>query len=167
MPIAQLYYHMVWATKYRAPSISDRIESTLYAYVARKVIALGGKVFALNGISDHMHLAGSIPPRIAVATFIGQVKGVSSAQINASGLFDEQFAWQDGYGVFSFEGRRLPQYIAYVERQKEHHGANTIIPILERCDGDLGCAVHDEQMPYDAENFIDLMLDIFPADKRS
>ena len=41
------------------------------------------------------------------------------------------------YGVFSFDGKRLPNYIAYVERQKEHHTQHTTIPILERTEGEM------------------------------
>ena len=33
-----------------------------------------------------------------------------------------------------FDGKRLPYVIAYVEQQKAHHAAGTIIPILERVD---------------------------------
>ena len=32
----------------------------------------------------------------------------------------------------TFDGKRLPYVIAYVERQKEHHAAGTLIPVLER-----------------------------------
>jgi len=164
MSYAQLFYHMVWATKNRAPLISTEIEPVIYAYVARKVIALGGKVFALNGMQDHTHLVSSIPSRIAVATFIGQVKSVSSAQLNSSAIAADHFAWQEEYGVFSFDGKRLPQYIAYVEKQKEHHGANTIIPILERYESDRAGDVHESQTEYSIEGDIDLQSDFFLTD---
>ena len=35
-------------------------------------------------------------------------------------------------GALTFDGKRLLYVIAYVERQKEHHAAGTIIPVLER-----------------------------------
>jgi hypothetical protein len=49
-----------------------------------------------------------------------------------SGVSDVPFKWQDEYGAFSFDAKRPPNYIAYVEHQKEHHAEGTIIPILER-----------------------------------
>jgi hypothetical protein len=49
---------------------------------------------------------------------------------------DAPFAWQEEYGAFTFDGKRLPNVIAYVERQKEHHARQTIIPRLERAEGD-------------------------------
>ena len=45
---------------------------------------------------------------------------------------EEALAWADDYGALTFDGKRLPYVSAYVERQKEHHAAGTIIPVLER-----------------------------------
>ena len=44
--------------------------------------------------------------------------------------------WQDKYGAFSFDAKRLPNYIAYAERQKQHHADGTTIPVLERMTSD-------------------------------
>ena len=90
-------------------------------------------VYALNGVEDHAHLVVSIPPRIAVAEFIGQVKGVTSARFNKTGAPPSLY-WQAEYGAFTFDGKRLANVVAYVERQKEHHAARTLIPVLERTD---------------------------------
>jgi putative transposase len=56
------------------------------------------------------------------AKFIGQIKAVASTKFNKSYPDLPAFFWQAEYGVFTFDGKRLPNYIAYVERQKEHHG---------------------------------------------
>jgi len=82
-----------------------------------------------------VHLVAAIPPKIAVAKFIGQVKAVASTKFNKFGLDTTPFFWQEEYGAFSFDGKRLPNYISYVERQKEHHAQGTTIPILERTEG--------------------------------
>jgi putative transposase len=133
MPYCQLFYHIVWATKNRAPLISEAIESKVHALIRTKAVDLGAIVYGLNGIADHVHLVASIPPRLAVATFIGQVKGASSALFNKTG-HDIHLAWQDEYGAFSFDASRLPNYLAYVANQKAHHAQQTSIPVLERCD---------------------------------
>jgi hypothetical protein len=75
----------------------------------------------------------SIPPRIAVAEFIGQVKGVASARFNKT-MSQPPLYWQAEYGVFTFDGKRLANVVAYVERQKEHHATPALIPVLERVD---------------------------------
>jgi len=132
MPYWQLFYHIVWATKNREPLLTPKVEPVIYGFLRSKAIGLEGTLFALNGVADHVHMVISIPPKIAVATFIGQVKGVASTKFNKSGLSETPFFWQEEYAVFSFDGKRLPNYIAYVERQKEHHAQRTTIPILER-----------------------------------
>jgi putative transposase len=128
----QLFYHIVWTTKEREPRLTADVEPVIHGFLRSKAIGLGAMVFALNGVEDHVHMIVAIPPKIAVARFIGQVKGVASTRFNKSGLADTPFFWQDEYGVFSFDGKRLPHYIRYVERQKQHHAQNDIIPILER-----------------------------------
>jgi len=134
MPYWQLFYHIVWSTKNREPLLTPDVEPIIHGFLRSKAIGLEAVVFALNGTVDHVHLVAAIPPKIAVAKFIGQVKAVASTKFNKSGMSQVAFFWQEEYGVFSFDGKRLPNYIAYVERQKEHHAQRTTIPILERSD---------------------------------
>lgn len=132
MPYCQLYYHLVWATKNRQPLLTAVVEPVIHNYVRTKAIGLGATVFAVNGIEDHIHMVASIPAKIAVSTFIGQVKAVASTKFNKSNHDHPAFFWQEEYGAFTFDRKRLPHYIGYVERQKEHHAQQTTIPILER-----------------------------------
>lgn len=132
MPYWHLFYHIVWSTKNREALITPEIEPHVYELIWGKAQNLAATVYALNGMSDHIHLIVSIPPKVAVATFIGQIKGVASTRLNQSSVGAHRFAWQDEYGVFSFDKKRLPHHVAYVERQKEHHAQGTIIPLLER-----------------------------------
>ncbi len=131
MPYWQLFYHLVWSTKDREPLLTPDVELVVHGYLRSKAIGLGAALFALNGISDHVHMVAAIPPAIAVARFVGQVKGVSAARYNKGG-FAKVVYWQEEYGAFSFDGKRLPNFVAYVERQKEHHARNEVIPALER-----------------------------------
>ncbi|MCP4367700.1 MAG: IS200/IS605 family transposase, partial [Deltaproteobacteria bacterium] len=82
MPYYQLFYHIVWATKNRLPLLTAQIEPTIHNYVRTKAIGLEATVFAINGIEDHVHVVASIPPKIAVSTFIGQIKAVASTKFN-------------------------------------------------------------------------------------
>ena len=140
MPYSQLFYHIVWATKNRAPLLTPDLAPDVFELVRTKATGLGATVFALNGIPDHIHLVATIPPQIAVAKFIGQAKGATSAKLNK---LSPPFAWQNEYGVFSFDSKRLPRYVAYVERQKEHHAHGTVISNLERDGGSAGGRIHE------------------------
>ncbi len=132
MPYWQLFYHIVWATKGREPVITGDKEAFIHNAILGKASALGGKVFAIGGVEDHVHLVVSIPPSIAVATFIGQVKGASSAIVNKGALFPFLFRWQSEYGVFTFDRKRLPYVKQYVKEQKERHQTGRLIRTLER-----------------------------------
>ncbi|MBE2199810.1 MAG: IS200/IS605 family transposase [Anaerolinea sp.] len=145
MPYTQLFYHLVWATKNRASLITPTIEPIIHNYMRTKAIGLGGTVYALNGVEDHVHMAAAIPAKIAVSTFIGQVKGVTSTRFNQEYGGDTTLYWQDGYGAFTVDGKRLPYIIRYIERQKEHHRANELIPILERMEGETGRPIIRDQ----------------------
>jgi putative transposase len=70
MPYYRLYYHVIWTTKGRESSITQSNRSLIYNAISSKVDGLGGIVHALNGMEDHVHLVVTIPPKIAIGSFI-------------------------------------------------------------------------------------------------
>ena len=135
----RLYYHIVWATKGRELLVTAELEPLLHDYLRGKVISLGGVFHAVGGIEDHIHVVASIPPKIAVATFVGQLKGASSHWANHLTEYDSALYWQDGYGVFSFGKQTLPRVVAYVLNQREHHAKNDLWLALGRVEAaDVG-----------------------------
>ena len=80
MPYWQLFYHFVTATINRQPLLTPSVEPVIFMHVKEKCRALGVELFAVNGFEDHLHIIVAVPPRIAVASFIGQIKGYTSAQ---------------------------------------------------------------------------------------
>lgn len=99
-----------------------------------KATALECIPHAINGTSDHTHLVISIPPKLSVATVIGQLKGASSHRANEVFVLDKSFAWQTEYGIFSFSEKSLPTVMGYVNNQKKHHAENSIETVMENCD---------------------------------
>lgn len=128
----RLYYHLVWGTKNRAPLLTPEVEPIIYKYLRQKAARLEATVYALNGDETHTHMVVSIPPKIAVSKFCGQVKATASTRYNKGDFGEDDFFWQAEFGAFSFDRKRLPNFVAYVERQKEHHANRTTIPVLER-----------------------------------
>jgi putative transposase len=98
MPYWRLFYHVVWGTKNRLPLIESAWEADLHGYIWGKATALECIPHAINGIPDHLHVVISIPPKLSIATTIGQLKGASSHHVNERYL-DSAFAWQAEYGV--------------------------------------------------------------------
>lgn len=140
MPYWNLYYHFIWATKERLPLIDSSLEPKLYRAIVAKAQDMEGFVHAIGGVEDHVHLAVSIPPGLAPAKFIGDVKGNSSHFVNHIVKPDYDFYWQDEYGVLSFGEKSLPAVVRYIHNQKKHHSEGTIIPAVERID-DIRSAV--------------------------
>ena len=130
MPYWRLFYHITWGTKNRLALIEPAWEADLYGYMWGKATALECIPHTIGGMPDHIHVVISIPPKVAVAKIIGQLKGASSHHINenyAKGVF----AWQAEYGILSFSAKALPSIVEYVKNQKKHHSQNTIKAALE------------------------------------
>ena len=134
MPYWKLYYHFIWGTKNRLPLIDSILESELYRAIAAKAQDMGGFVHAIGGIEDHVHLGVSIPPKLAPAKFIGDVKGNSSHYVNHVIKPDFEFYWQDEYGVLSFGEKNLSAVVRYIHNQKQHHADGTLIAEMEQMD---------------------------------
>jgi len=131
MPYWRLFYHITWGTKNRLPLIEPAWEDDLYGYLWGKADALECIPHAINGMSEHIHVVISIPPKLAVATTIGKLKGSSSHHINHVILDEKGFAWQAEYGVVTFSERYLPEVVAYVQNQKRHHADSSLWANLE------------------------------------
>jgi putative transposase len=130
MPYWRLFYHVVWATKHRLSLIEPAWEAEMYGYIRGKAIALGCIPHAIGGMPDHIHVVISIPPKLPVATLIGQLKGASSHHVNEK-YANGAFAWQTEYGVFSFSEKSLSKIVEYVNNQKKHHAENTFDKAME------------------------------------
>jgi putative transposase len=134
MPYSRLFYHFVWATKERAPLITEDNRESLYAVISAKVEEFKGVVHAINGTADHVHLVVTLPPTLSLARFIGQVKGSSSHLASRLAKDGGAFTWQSEYGVVSLSESYLPTVVRYVHLQQQHHAANTLNRALETCE---------------------------------
>jgi putative transposase len=128
----RLHYHFVWATFERQPSITPEREKIIYGVLYHKAQELGVKIHAAGNVEDHMHVAASIPPKLAIADCIRHFKGASAFAVNKMEGSDGQFKWQEGYGALSIGERSLEIVMAYVASQKEHHREKTVIAIYEK-----------------------------------
>ena len=131
MPYCSLFYHIVWGTKNRLNLIDPAWEKDLYGYIWGKATALECFPHAIGGMSDHIHVAISIPPKLCVATVTGQLKGASSHHVNTT-YTDGSFLWQAEYGVFTFSEKSLSQVVYYINHQKKHHAENTLNAVMEK-----------------------------------
>lgn len=112
--------------------VTAKVEPTLYRYLTHRTLEIPeAMVHAVDGIEDHVHMAVSLPPTVTIATWVGEIKGASSHEMNVL-LGRGTMAWQTGYGVVSFGERDLPWVVDYIRNQREHHGAGRVEDRLER-----------------------------------
>jgi putative transposase len=95
VPFVQHYCHLVWGTKHRDSLIDETVAEKVGKTVRTTCNAHRATLLALGIVPDHMHLAVSIPPSLAVADFVRAVKSKSSLEINQARPVDglARFGW--------------------------------------------------------------------------
>jgi putative transposase len=129
----EMFFHIVWRTKESMPLINERVEPLLRKHLVHRSLETPEViVHEVGGIEDHVHIAVSLPPTIAPAAWIGDLKGASSHHINHGPCGPGSLAWQTGYGIVTFGKRDLPWVIDYIRNQREHHRTGEAVDRLER-----------------------------------
>lgn len=113
------YLHIIFSTKNREPLIVPEIEARLHSYIVGISKRQKVPVIKINGMEDHVHILLKLHPSVALATLIKEFKVYSTAWMKRSGY--PGFAWQEGYGGFSYSKSMLDPVIHYIENQKHHH----------------------------------------------
>ena len=122
----QLTYHIVFATKYRRPSIHDIIQDRLYEYLGGTLRAKKGNLIEIGGMADHVHVLARLSPSLAVADVIRDLKANSSRWMNERPeVMPASFEWQKGYGAFTVSYSRIDTVRNYIRNQREHHRVKT------------------------------------------
>jgi REP element-mobilizing transposase RayT len=133
---AEVYIQLVWSTWDRLPLVELEIEREVYASIVAKARQLGGRVVAIGGVADHVHLLVDLGVNTPVAVLAQQTKGVSSHLVTHVLKPGQFFKWQGGYGAFSVSKVDLGRAASYVARQKQHHRCGEIVDDWEP--GDSG-----------------------------
>lgn len=120
-----LYYHVVFSTKKRKPLIGTGIRERLWAFLGGIARENKMKALCVGGMEDHIHLLIMAPPTLAPSKMVQWVKGGSSKWIHDTFSQMHNFAWQDGYGVFTVSKSQVPDIIRYIQGQGEHHRVKT------------------------------------------
>jgi putative transposase len=121
----QLTYHVVFATKYRKPSITDDIQEQLYQYIGGTLRAKKGHLIEIGGVGDHVHVLARLSPSLAVSDVVRDVKANSSKWLNEQPEITQAFEWQKGYGAFTVSYSQIETVQNYIRNQREHHRAKT------------------------------------------
>ncbi len=111
----------VFAVKFRQALISTNWKDELYKYITGIVRNNNHQLLAINGTADHIHILVGMRPTQSISDLLQDIKASSSKWINDRKLVRGKFAWQEGYGAFSYSKDDVKRVIAYIENQEEHH----------------------------------------------
>ena len=115
---AQNVVHVVFSTKGRHQTMDSEFRPKLWAYVTGICRKLDVYVHSVGGMEDHLHLLIQIPPVLTLSKAVATIKANSSRWAKDEG---HKFAWQEGYGAFSYSKSQRDTIIKYVMNQEEHH----------------------------------------------
>ena len=118
---SQIYIHAVFAVKGRENLINNKFKDELYKYICGIVTTNKEKVYAINGMPDHLHVLLSIKPNCLLSDLMRDIKAGSSKWINEKKFVAGKFQWQEGFGSFSVSQSQLDNVIGYIDNQENHH----------------------------------------------
>jgi len=118
---SQIFIHLIFSTKQRAPNIKHQFEESLKSYISKSAEKHQLQILAIGGTANHLHVLLIIPPKFSVSKAAQIIKGSSSNWLNNTHFNKGIFRWQRGYGAFSINKSLVPATINYINKQKEHH----------------------------------------------
>ena len=121
MSFANLYYYIMFHTKYNAMAINVENERILYSYINGFCNNYGVKLIRLGGMPDHIHMLVNMPTTVSVSDFVKQLKVATSKMLYQDGHFPYFEGWQNGYSAFTYAFKDIDMIINYIKGQKEHH----------------------------------------------
>jgi REP element-mobilizing transposase RayT len=123
----QIHVHFVFAVKYRAAVISSEWKESLHQYVTGIFHENKHKMLQINSMPDHVHIFIGMRPHQSISSLIQNVKTESSKWIKAHKFCSHPFAWQEGYGAFSYAKSQVDDVIHYIQNQEIHHRKETFL----------------------------------------
>lgn len=117
----QLYIQFVFAVKGRASLIKESFREELEKVMCGIVSKHQAKTYAIYCNPDHTHLFVGMPPTLSPSKLIEQVKSGSSFWLNDKKYMEVKFAWQSGFGAFTYSKSHIDHVVKYILNQPEHH----------------------------------------------
>ena len=134
----QIFYQIVFATKYREHTIEDEHAEELYKYVGGIVKNKNCKPYRINGMDDHIHIFSDMHPSVCLADYVKDIKVSTNFWMKKFGMFPHFKGWQNCYGAFTYSIEQRDIIIDYVKNQKEHHKHETFYDEFKRLLAEAG-----------------------------
>ena len=116
-------YHIVFIPKYRRKEIYGQIKSDIGKILRTLCEYKEVEIIEAHAMKDHIHMLVMIPPKLAVSSFMGYLKGKSSMMIferhaNLKYKYGNRNFWAKGYFV-STVGLNAETVKEYIKNQEK------------------------------------------------
>jgi putative transposase len=120
--LAKILVHTVFSTKDRRCFLRDKpLRDELHKYLGGILRNLECQPIIVGGVEDHVHLLCALSRTCDAAAMVKEVKRGSSLWLKTKSPDLADFAWQNGYGIFSIGFLQIESAREYITRQEEHH----------------------------------------------
>jgi len=121
----QLHIQFIFAVKYRRALIDAAWKNELHKYITGIIQNKTHKMLQVNTMADHLHMLVGFRPDENMSQLIQVVKSESTKWINDNNFTNQNFAWQDSFGAFSYSKSHVSGVIRYIQNQEQHHQKQT------------------------------------------
>jgi len=121
----QMYVQLVFAVKNRDAVLHKGIRNRVFEYVSGIISEMKHKSIIVNGVSNHVHILLGLNPSKSISDTVHDIKRSTSLFINNEKLCPGKFAWQEGYGGFTYSRSQLDNVYNYILNQEKHHNKKT------------------------------------------
>jgi putative transposase len=117
----QLHIQFIFAVQYRAALIHPSWKERLHQYITGIIQKNDHKMLQVNSMPDHIHILLGLRPKEAISSLVKNIKTASNDWINDNKFTNKHFAWQEGFGAFSYSKSHLNRVIRYIQNQEKYH----------------------------------------------
>lgn len=117
-------YHIVFIPKYRRKAIYGKLRTDIGVIIRQLCAYKDVEIIEAHAMPDHIHMLVRIPPKIAVSSFMGYLKGKSSLIIferhaNLKYKYGNRNFWAKGFFVSTvgLDIEKVKQYIRDQEKE--------------------------------------------------
>lgn len=117
----QIYIHIVFAVRDRAPLIKRENKEEIHQYITDIIQNKNQKIISINSMPDHVHIFVAVKPNIAISDLVRDIKNNLSRFINKKKWVLDKFSWHEGFGAFSCGHSQIDAVDKYIQNQEQHH----------------------------------------------
>ncbi len=128
----QIHIQIVFAVKYRQALIHKSWNARLHQFITGIIQSNRHKVLQINSMPDHIHIFIGLRPHQSLSSLVQNVKTESSKWIKTEKFCPSPFAWQEGFGAFSYTKKLVPIVIRYIQNQENHHRKESFLEEYKR-----------------------------------